>query len=441
MTSADDRIIRFHDELAAWLDRELGSQPEKLLWGHHDVARAVFNYMWYSGLRMRDAYLEHCRKGDDGYLNRITLRIPEATPGHRALVEADLAGHPWRKALEEFHGRMLVYADNPRHIRHLLPALRIFREREEPVVLLTRTEDLPDEIAGPNLRPLYFSPIISRAVTSSGLCGVNGELASFAHTLLCYVSWLKPKAMICCDGCQTQYQLAAIYCRGRGIPAICCQLGWPGFIHAGFRRLPYTHFLTWGEAFSRILQPCSPATDFHAVGRFGPIDREGPHDAITFFMQAPIFVSSDESYRRFLRLIEGTARRYPRRRIIVRPHPEYSDDRRMDAAIAACGNIAADTNPEVEATYRATAIAVSQYSSCLVESAAFGCTPLMFNPTSGFDYPLLPDWLKSRSEEEFFSCLDHIIRRRPDAGPAAEAISHSGEECGARFAAFIDSLT
>lgn len=23
MTSADDRIIRFHDELAAWLDREL----------------------------------------------------------------------------------------------------------------------------------------------------------------------------------------------------------------------------------------------------------------------------------------------------------------------------------------------------------------------------------------------------------------------------------
>ena len=72
MTSADDRIIRFHDELTAWLDRQLGSQPEKLLWGHHDVARAVFNYLWYSGLRMRDAYLEHCRKGDDGYLDRIT---------------------------------------------------------------------------------------------------------------------------------------------------------------------------------------------------------------------------------------------------------------------------------------------------------------------------------------------------------------------------------
>lgn len=437
MTSSDDRIVRFHDDLTAWLDRQLDAQSEKLLWGHHDVARAVFNYLWYSHLHLREGYMRH---GGMDYLDRITLNIPAAPAGHRAMIDSDLAGHPWRGALEALRGHILVYADNPRHIRHLLPVMRFFMEREQPVVLLTRTEDLPDEIACAHIRPLYFTPIISQAVTASGLAGISRELAAFTHTLLCYIRWMRPKAMICCDGCQTQYQLAAIYCRALGIPAICCQLGWPGFIHAGFSRLPYSHFLTWGEAFGDLLRKVSPLTEFHAIGRLEPVDRHGPHDAITFFMQAPVFVSSEEYYGRFLKLIEATAQRYPSRRIIVRPHPEYNDTGRIACAAATHGNITTDTAPLTADTYRLTRVAVSQFSSCLVESAAFGCTPLMFNPTSGFDYPLLPDRLKAADEESFFDRLDAILHNAGSGCAAESYIRHSGDECLARFADVIRSI-
>ena len=166
MTSSDDRIVRFHDELTAWLDRQLDAQSEKLLWGHRDVARAVFNYLWYSHLQLREGYMHH---GGKDYLDRITLNIPTPPDGHRAMIESDLAGHPWRGTLEAFHDHILVYADNPRHIRHLLPVMRFFKEREQPVVLLTRTEDLPDEVACEQIRPLYFTPMISQALCQGGM--------------------------------------------------------------------------------------------------------------------------------------------------------------------------------------------------------------------------------------------------------------------------------
>ncbi len=88
MTSSDDRIVRFHDELTAWLDRQLDAQSEKLLWGHRDVARAVFNYLWYSHLQLREGYMHH---GGKDYLDRITLNIPTPPDGHRAMIESDLA--------------------------------------------------------------------------------------------------------------------------------------------------------------------------------------------------------------------------------------------------------------------------------------------------------------------------------------------------------------
>ena len=86
-----------------------------------------------------------------------------------------------------------------------------------------------------------------------------------------------------------------------------------------------------------------------------------------------------------------------------------------------------------------TDIAVSMFSSCLVESAAFGCVPLMFNPTSGFEYPLLPEELKTRDEERFFDRLDDIMQH-PGGRCATGHIQYSGKECLARFAASIQSI-
>lgn len=57
--------------------------------------------------------------------------------------------------------------------------------------------------------------------------------------------------------------------------------------------------------------------------------------------------------------------------------------------------------------------------------------PLMFNPTTGFEYPLLPLSCKSRSESEFMERLDKIINSSDF--PITNEIQYYGAEATDRF--------
>lgn len=432
----NDFIISFHEHLTEWLDHQLCNQP--LIWGFHNISRAVSNYLWYSNLYLRDNYIRCALQGDTDYLNRIDLRIPRPEQDIQPIIEDDLNNHPWRKILEKYNNCILIYADNPRHFHFLLRVMHYLNSQSQPVVLLTQTKRI-NGIQDTNIRPLSLIPVITKAVTASGFYKVSHRLTEYIHTLHCYIHWMRPRVMICCDGCQTQYQLAAIYCRDLGIPTVCVQMGWPGFIHSGFQKLPYAHFLSWGKPFSEILQAFSPQTEFHVIGRLGDVNRIGSHDAITFFMQAPIFVSSEQYFSLLIRLIRNTASRYPSKRIIVRPHPEYNYDKRISAIPEGFGNIFIDKRRSVNKTYQDTDIAVSHFSSCLVESTVFRCTPLMFNPTYGFEYPLLSSNFKACNEEEFFLKLELLLQRTNDES-IEQKIRYVGNDSFTQFTNFIKSI-
>lgn len=435
----NDFIIQFHENLAKWLSAQLHTQSEKMLWRHIDVSRAIFNYLWYSHLELRDGYIKSALCGNSNYFNNININIPPSQTNNSDLILNDLKHNIYNKILSRYKDYILIYADNLRHIHYLLPLISHLTKSSQRIILLTRCSELPSELQNDNIVLLLFKPIISKAIITSGLVKIDPQLPIFIHTLFCYIHWLSPKLMICCDGCQTQYQLAAIYCRQSNIPAICLQFGWPGYIHYGFRELPYSHFLTWGKTFSNILEKFSLSTKFHSVGRLGYINPNGSHDAITFFMQAPIFVSSTEYYTRFLNLINIVGIRYPSKKIIIRSHPEISIDEKIIYLAKIHGNIIMDENKDVENTYRETHIAVSLYSSCLVESIAFGCIPLMFNPTYGFEYPLLPETHIAHNEDEFIMLITHFIKYR-EVNNISSSIQGSDISCINNITTFIRTL-
>ena len=435
----NDFIIQFHEDLDRWINSQLHSQSGKLLWRDIDVSKAIFNYLWYSHLAFRDRYIDAMHLNKLPFFNDITINIPTSEKNNSDFILNDLTNHSWKKYLSKYKDYILVYADNFRHIHYLLPLIIQLTNTSHKLLILTRCTALPIELQSEKIVILDFQPIITNAIFTSGLVKIDPQLPIFIHTLFCYIHWIRPKLMICCDGCQTQYQLAAIYCHQLNIPSLCLQFGWPGYIHSGFRDMPYSHYLTWGKEFSHILKLFSSNTEFLSLGRLGSIDAKGSHDAITFFLQAPIFVSSPDYYIRFLHLIETVAIEYPSKRVILRSHPELKVDEKLFSLNHIYQNIELDINTNVESTYQQTHIAVSQFSSCLVESIAFGCVPLMFNPTYGFDYPLLPDTHISRDEKEFMIMLKHLVNSRKSIN-TPNSIIDSDINCIRNITSFINTI-
>lgn len=426
----NDYLTEFHSDLTAAVEREISRQREKMLWGGTDLSRAIFNYEWYRRLRLREEYRERRKSGRSGGLEELRIDFKADGARHEEAVRADAAGHPWRGAIESVGGQVLIFADNMRHLEYLKPLTEGLTERGNKTVVLTRSALLPEMKGRGALTLIKYKHIMSRAALTSGLLERYNELALFAHTLYCMTQWMRPSVMICCDGCQTQYQMAALYCGMLGIPSVCMQFGWPGYIHAGFSKLPYSDFLTWGSRFGEIMGRHSESTRFRSTGRLGEADGAGSHSKITFFMQAPVFVSTEEYRREFAELIVATADRLSDRVIAVRAHPEYDDGKFMKK-IMTRRNITADMNATAGESLRESVAGVSHFSSCLAEAPLYGCEPVVFNPTQGFRYELCDD---EHTGKDAASCLKIIERtaRGENCHRAANHIEAWGAEATER---------
>lgn len=434
----NDYLMEFHSGLTAAVEREISRQREKMLWGGTDLSRAIFNYEWYRHLSLRSDYINRRKNGIKGGLDELRIDFKADRLGHEKDVLRDAESHPWRGPMESVGGRVLIFADNLRHLEYLKPLTEALTERGNKTVVLTRSAILPDMKGHGTMTVIKYRHIISRAALTSGLLERYNELALFAHTLYCMMLWMRPSVMICCDGCQTQYQMAALYCGSLGIPAVCMQFGWPGFIHAGFSKLPYSDFLMWGNRFGEIMGQYSETTRFRSTGRLGEADDRGRHSKITFFLQAPVFVSTEEYRREFGELILATADRLMDREIAIREHPEYEDGKFMKE-IMMRSNITADKNTTAGESLRESLVGVSHFSSCLTEAPIFGCEPVVFNPTRGFRYELCDDEHTGKDVE---SCLRIIERmaRGENQRRAANHIEACGPEATERAIEALNSL-
>jgi hypothetical protein len=153
--------------------------------------------------------------------------------------------------------------------------------------------------------------------------------------------------------------------------------------------------LVWGDGFRRLLEPFSPQQAFVVTGNHALAGRDSATDerlrelvggrpAVGFYLQSTSQLISRTHLRDMETLILSLAARRPDVALLVREHPSWPLDADTEATLFAAPNIVRVRPDEfpLGSVIAATTATVSIYSTTVLESAALGVVPVIFNPTS-----------------------------------------------------------
>lgn len=413
---SQDYIIPFHEDLEKCITDFILTIKDKktqaLNLGPYDISQPTLNYLWYKMLKLRELYITN--KSDNktfsnlyNWVNNISEQVQKYSVNYN---NTPTTHKIWAETLKGERHKILFYASSVRLLECSIPLLSSI---ENELVILT-TEITEKAIqALPKVTFIRFTLTQEKLYHNPILENNFPQLYQFANSIGWFIELLEPQLFLCLDGCQTEYKLAATFCTNKGIPSICIQHEWPSFLHTGFRHMPYTYFFTWGDKFNTLWKTHNPKTKFVETGyMYAPLEN-GRHDSITFFLQAPIFLSCQRYLEAMLKLIIKTALRYPQINIMIREHPEYIVKNTLHSVWRQYPNIKIASDCPIKEVYANTKIAISHYSSVIIECLIHGCTPLVFDQTTNSRYS--PDIEKeglgliATDEDSLFYKIDSII--------------------------------
>lgn len=180
------------------------------------------------------------------------------------------------------------------------------------------------------------------------------------------------------DGCQTPLKILADTGRRVNVKSVCIQSCWPSFFHGGYKNLPYSDIITWGEGFSTLWK--NNNCNCTVGGYQYEISKSGLHDCIVFFLQAPLFLSTKQYLMLMHNLIVGCARAFPDISILVRSHPEYKLHQKLKDDLMRFPNISFVDEMNLSVVFSKARIGISHFSSCIMECLAHDCIPIVFDP-------------------------------------------------------------
>jgi len=206
------------------------------------------------------------------------------------------------------------------------------------------------------------------------------------------LSLLRPRCVVIAEGNGPGDELMNQACKQLSIPVICLQHGWSFIVHNGFRNMTYTKMLTWGEAFSELLQPYNFKQNFVAVGSHiieqdsAGVDKSASFapKAISFFLQVPSRLINEECWNEFFKLIVWTAVEFEHVAVLVREFPISPLPKQLRKELNKYPNIKMRSSrkyPLLE-VLKESQLVISICSSTIFESIAAGVLPIIFNMTS-----------------------------------------------------------
>ncbi len=415
-----DYYLEFHEELDRRLTAFVAGQEEgnRMFLGKHDIKSPLITFLFYQLTREKDHYnacrthgmtINEAMKRVDAFLDMFKDDIL-AQEEEDALM--DVRQHPWYEMLSDYSGQLLIYLFNARQLHYLTP---LITQLNQPVLLLSEYE-LPDETDLPDYvtaLTVEFSEL--RAFHNAYIEHCFPFLYHYANLFSFLLQILKPSGVICLEGCHTQEQLLAVIAQDYDIPAIGIQQGWPSFMRTGFRRLPFRYFLTWGEHFSELWKKYNQNPEFLHTGYMYDVPDTDMQikDSVTFFLQAPCYLSDGQYFNEILELITESAELYPQVSFLVREHPEYKLEKKFIKSWETYPNIQMASDWELKEVYKRTFVVVSHFSSSLMEGIVHDCIPLVYDPTTGSRY--FPDVEKeglgriAKTKEEFQLALKDIL--------------------------------
>jgi hypothetical protein len=194
------------------------------------------------------------------------------------------------------------------------------------------------------------------------------------------------------EGMSPGDEIVSQACHSLGIPCICIQQGWSPIIHNGFRNTSFTHMAVWGDGFRDMLAPYNPMQEFAVTGNLSfaaeSVERSkqlsGGLPSVAFFLQPSSRLIGEDHQRQVAELISRASSRFPADVLLVREHPGAPLSEVGLESLRRLPNVRlapATSNPLID-VIRQSRVAVSIYSTSLLEAAALGTPALVFNPTS-----------------------------------------------------------
>lgn len=380
-----------------------------------ELEQPVCTYLFQRSYPLRPEY-EKRRKG--GYSanrcrkwleERLLPNIPEKRVSGRQASD-DYRSESWYETLSALSGRLVTYVYNNRQLRYLLP---LVNGLNRPVLLVCEPGvdeevEVGEHVTAVELCFMDACPVYEDNVLETGF----PELYRYYNTFFLMTEALRPEGVVVLEGCHYQEQVWGVIARKRGIPCIGIQQGWPSLMHTMFRNLPYSHYLTWGRNLSEYWKKYNPGTDFISTGYLYEVERKRGDD-ITFFLQAPVFISDAAYFDQLVELVVETAERYPERTVGVREHPEYNLPASVVEKLGNYPNVRMMSDCTLVEAFAHTSVAVSHFSSALLEGVAHDCVPLVFDPARDSRYT--PDveqlglGLIAYDKQSFFEKLEVIL--------------------------------
>ena len=292
----------------------------------------------------------------------------------------------------EASGPACFVVGQPKYLRFIAP-IRERMERPTRVLATFVSDDIDDEIdldSGGDLR--------ARAV-GRALWGFPSLMHGYDQ-LVELLSRARASRAVAVEGMSPLDELCAQAARALGIPSVCIQQGWSPLVHAGFRRMTHSTMTVWGEGFRELLEPHNPGVGFAVTGN--PVlgdelssvrlrEEIGDRSGVAFFLQSTSAWIGEDHLHALHELAARVGADLPDTAVLVREHPSAPLSEAERQAISASPNVRFAPAEEfaLREVLDAADLAVSIYSTSLLEGAALGTPAVIFNPMSL--PPLEPD--------------------------------------------------
>lgn len=280
-----------------------------------------------------------------------------------------------------FGSRLAIYINNPQQFAHLIPFINNINR--SLVLLCEQGVELNVEM------PEYVECIdLDYSVAEAYITldnSLSQKLAKSYVTFNSIISGLQLEGIVLLEGCHYQEQMIGEICSRLGIPTIVLQLEWPPIIHTAFRRFPYSHFLTWGDAFSELWKEFNPRQCYYSAGFPFPEIIKNEVEAISFFLHAS---AGDDYCHILLDIAKQTAEKLPDKKILIKELTESVVPLSKKEELISKSNIFFVSDLPVANIYGCSAVIISQFSSLLIEGVAYGCIPIAFDPSKYTEHSL-----------------------------------------------------
>lgn len=332
-------------------------------------------------------------------------RLNESSQNH-----TDITKHEWYQSLKNLSGQLVFYIYNNEQLYFLLP---LIKKMNRPIILLLEPGINDDLTVENNIKAIEIDFSSNLKLYNNQFVEANfPEVSKYYNTFSFLMEVLSPEGIVFVESDYFQQQILSVVTQKKNIACLTIQQKCPSTLCLSHQKKYYQYLLTWGESFNEEWSKREPNTKFISTGYIQPVEINEMRNSILFFLKSPLLISNETYLNALIEIIYKTAQKYPETQVLIFEPAVGILNKAIVEKMKQYGNIYFVSDMPLSKVLAHTQIMISFYCSALLESMAYKCIPLVFDPISRTDILLDIETLKigkiAANEEDFFLKLDEI---------------------------------